>query len=105
MKILDKFGIKLSMIYKNLCTISLIDGTFFIVIFIYNVLIRFHKGLGGLKTGYTSVENVGIVAKEEATDLYNKNDSKGEFTYDTEVDNLKELLSKGDVVGKITSKK
>ena len=50
------------------------------------------------------VESVGIVAKEEATDLYNKNDSKGEFTYDIEVDNLKAPLSKGDVVGKLTLK-
>ena len=50
------------------------------------------------------VESVGIVAKEEATDLYNKNDTKGEFTYDIEVDNLKAPLSKGDVVGKLTLK-
>ena len=50
------------------------------------------------------VESVGIVAKEEATDLYNKNDSKGEFTYDIEVDNLKAPLSKGDAVGKLTLK-
>ena len=50
------------------------------------------------------VESVGIVAKEEATDLYNKNNSKGEFTYDIEVDNLKAPLSKGDVVGKLTLK-
>ena len=50
------------------------------------------------------VESVGIVAKEEVTDLYNKNDSKGEFTYDIEVDNLKAPLSKGDVVGKLTLK-
>ena len=50
------------------------------------------------------VENIGIVAKEEVTDLYNKNDVKGEFTYDVEVDNLKAPLSKGDVVGKLTLK-
>ena len=50
------------------------------------------------------VENIGIVAKEEITDLYNKNDVKGEFTYDVEVDNLKAPLSKGDVVGKLTLK-
>ena len=50
------------------------------------------------------VESVGIVAKEEVNDLYNKNDTKGEFTYDIEVDNLKAPLSKGDVVGKLTLK-
>ena len=50
------------------------------------------------------VENIGIVAKEEVTDLYNKNDGTGEFTYDVEVDNLKAPLSKGDVVGKLTLK-
>ncbi len=50
------------------------------------------------------VESIGIVAKEEVTDLYNKNDGTGEFTYDVEVDNLKAPLSKGDVVGKLTLK-
>ena len=50
------------------------------------------------------VERIGIVAKEEVTDLYNKNDGTGEFTYDVEVDNLKAPLSKGDVVGKLTLK-
>ena len=50
------------------------------------------------------VENIGIVAKEEVTDLYNKNDGTGEFTYDVEIDNLKAPLSKGDVVGKLTLK-
>ena len=50
------------------------------------------------------VESIGIVAKEEVNDLYNKNDGTGEFTYDVEVDNLKAPLSKGDVVGKLTLK-
>ncbi len=50
------------------------------------------------------VESIGIVAKEEVTDLYNKNDGTGGFTYDVEVDNLKAPLSKGDVVGKLTLK-
>ena len=50
------------------------------------------------------VESIGIVAKEEVTDLYNKNDGTGEFTYEVEVDNLKAPLSKGDVVGKLTLK-
>ena len=50
------------------------------------------------------VESIGIVAKEEVTDLYNKNDGTGEFTYDVEVDNLKAPLSKGEVVGKLTLK-
>ena len=50
------------------------------------------------------VESIGIVAKEEVNDLYNKNDGTGEFTYGVEVDNLKAPLSKGDVVGKLTLK-
>lgn len=50
------------------------------------------------------VESVGIVAKEEINDLYNKNDGSGNFTYEVEVDNLKAPLSKGDVVGKLTLK-
>ena len=50
------------------------------------------------------VESVGIVAKEEVNDLYNKNDGTGNFTYEVEVDNLKAPLSKGDVVGKLTLK-
>ena len=50
------------------------------------------------------VENIGIVAKEEVNDLYNKNDGTGNFTYEVEVDNLKAPLSKGDVVGKLTLK-
>ena len=50
------------------------------------------------------VESVGIVAKEEVSDLYNKNDGTGNFTYEVEVDNLKAPLSKGDVVGKLTLK-
>ena len=50
------------------------------------------------------VESIGIVAKEEVNDLYNKNDGTGNFTYEVEVDNLKAPLSKGDVVGKLTLK-
>ncbi len=50
------------------------------------------------------VESIGIVAKEEVNDLYNKNDGSGNFTYEVEVDNLKAPLSKGDVVGKLTLK-
>ena len=50
------------------------------------------------------VESIGIVAKEEVNDLYNKNDETGNFTYEVEVDNLKAPLSKGDVVGKLTLK-
>ena len=50
------------------------------------------------------VESIGIVAKEEINDLYNKNDGSGNFTYEVEVDNLKAPLSKGDVVGKLTLK-
>ena len=47
-------------------------------------------------------EYVGIVPKEEVTDLYNKNDGVGEFTYNIEVDNIKAPISKGDVVGQLT---
>ena len=50
------------------------------------------------------VESIGIVAKEEVNDLYNKNDGTGKFTYEVEIDNLKAPLSKGDVVGKLTLK-
>ncbi len=49
-------------------------------------------------------EYVGIVAKEDITDLYNKNEGAGDFTYDVDVDKIKAPLSKGDVVGKLTLK-
>lgn len=49
-------------------------------------------------------EYVGIVAKEDITDLYNKNEGTGDFTYDVDVDKIKAPLSKGDVVGKLTLK-
>lgn len=47
-------------------------------------------------------EYIGIVPKEEVTDLYNKNDGVGEFTYNIEVENIKAPISKGDVVGQLT---
>lgn len=50
------------------------------------------------------LEQIGIVAKEEITDLYNKNEGAGNFTYDIEVDKIKAPVSKGDVVGKLTLK-
>ena len=49
-------------------------------------------------------EYVGIVAKEDITDLYNKNDGVGDFTYDVDIDKIKAPISKGDVVGKFTLK-
>ena len=49
-------------------------------------------------------EYVGIVAKEDITDLYNKNDGVGDFTYDVDIDKIKAPISKGDVVGKLTLK-
>ncbi len=49
-------------------------------------------------------EYVGIVAKEDITDLYNKNEGAGDFTYDVDVDKIKAPVSKGDVVGKLTLK-
>ena len=47
-------------------------------------------------------EYVGVVPKEDVTDLYNKNDGIGEFTYDIKVDSIKAPISKGDVVGQLT---
>ena len=49
-------------------------------------------------------EYVGIVAKEDITDLYNKNDGAGDFTYDVDINKIKAPVSKGDVVGKLTLK-
>ncbi len=50
------------------------------------------------------LEQIGIVAKEEINDLYNKNEGSGNFTYDVEVNKIKAPVSKGDVVGKLTLK-
>ena len=50
------------------------------------------------------LEQIGIVAKEEIIDLYNKNEGSGNFTYDVEVNKIKAPVSKGDVVGKLTLK-
>ena len=49
-------------------------------------------------------EYVEIVAKEDITDLYNKNEGVGNFTYDIQVENIKAPISKGDVVGQLTLK-
>ena len=45
-----------------------------------------------------------IVAKEDITDLYNKNDGETDFTYDIDINKIKAPISKGDVVGKLTLK-
>ena len=45
-----------------------------------------------------------IVAKEDITDLYNKNDGETDFTYDIDINKIKVPISKGDVVGELTLK-
>lgn len=50
------------------------------------------------------IEKIGIISKEEVTDLYKKKDGLSNVTYEIEVDNLKAPIAKGEVVGRLILK-
>lgn len=50
------------------------------------------------------VDKIGIIAKEDVTDLFQKGQENSDLTYDITVNSLKAPISRGDVVGTLTLK-